>query len=419
MTNWLIYKSPLYYGWVIMGVATLGLIMTSPGQSYVVSIFIEHFIRDLGISRSLVSTLYTGATLAGSFALPFVGKQIDNHGARKIVLLVCLAFGSACLFMGTVQNAIMLGAGFLAIRFLGQGSLGLVSMNVINQWWIKRRGLVMGFSGLCVSLIGLGIFPTVVNHLIQDIGWRQTYMLLGLCLVFLMAPLGYMFFRNRPEQFGLLPDGMLVKEDDRHKSEEPLEDNWTLAEARRTSAFWIVAGSASTISMLTTGLIFHLVGIFGDQGLDPNAAASVFIPLSITMAIVNLGGGMLVDRVSVRLLLIISLVCQALALFLALQLRSYGLIIFYGIVMGATTGFYRVIMSVVWANYFGRLHLGSIMGLAQTFAIAGSALGPMPFGIARDLLGNYEAVLLWSALIPLTFCIANIFVGRPARKING
>ncbi len=92
-----------------MVAGTLGLIMTSPGQSYVVSIFIEHFIKDLGISRTLVSTLYTGATLAGSFALPFVGRQIDHYGSRKIVLVVCLAFGAACLFMGGVKSAIMLG----------------------------------------------------------------------------------------------------------------------------------------------------------------------------------------------------------------------------------------------------------------------------------------------------------------------
>lgn len=398
-----------------MGTATLGLIMTSPGQSYVVSIFIEHFIEDLGISRSLVSTLYTGATLAGSFALPFVGRQIDQYGSRKVVLIVSLTFGAACLYMGSVQNAFMLGMGFLAIRFLGQGSLGLVSMNVINQWWIARRGLVMGLSGVCVSLLGLGFFPTAVNFLIQTSGWRFTYVLLGVCLILFMTPIGYYFFRDKPEQFGMLPDGTVQPSEEEGPLLGVAEENWTLSEAIRTPAFWVLAGSAGSISMLTTGLIFHLVSIFGDQGLNADVAASVFIPLSVTMAVVNLGGGMLADRVSVRLLLIASLLAQALALYLAMQLRSYYLVVAYGVMLGATSGFFRVIMSVVWANYFGRLHLGSIMGLAQTVSIAGSALGPMPLGIARDVLGNYELVLLWCAVIPLTFAVANLFVGRPKR----
>ena len=62
----LVSKSPIFYGWIIMLVGTLGMIMSSPGQTYVVSIFIEPFIADLGISRSLVSTLYTLGTLVGS-----------------------------------------------------------------------------------------------------------------------------------------------------------------------------------------------------------------------------------------------------------------------------------------------------------------------------------------------------------------
>ncbi len=73
-------------------VGTLGMIMTSPGQTYSVSIFIEHFINDLGISRSLVSTLYTAGTLIGSFALPIVGRQIDRRGARAVMLIVAALF---------------------------------------------------------------------------------------------------------------------------------------------------------------------------------------------------------------------------------------------------------------------------------------------------------------------------------------
>ncbi len=417
MTNWLIHKSPVYYGWVIMAAGTLGVIMTSPGQSYIVSVFTEHFINDLSISRSLVSTLYTGATLAGSFALPFVGRLIDKHGARRIVLAVSLSFGLACIYMGQVQNAVMLGLGFVAIRFLGQGSLGLVSMNVINQWWIERRGLVMGISGLCMSLLGLGLFPIAVNFLIQDAGWRATYGMLGFVLILVMAPVGYIFFRDRPEQVGLLPDGrQSLDTQSASDEEEHLEDNWTLAEATRTAAFWVVAGSAGTISMITTGLIFHLVSIFNDQGLDANTAASVFVPLSITMAVVNLGGGILADKIPVRGILVSSLLCLAAALLLAIQLSSYWHVIAFGVAMGATSGFYRVIMSVMWASYFGRLHLGSIMGTAQTIAIAGSALGPMPFGIARDMVGSYDTILLWSMAIPMFFVCANLFAGRPQRS---
>ncbi|MCL4301003.1 MAG: hypothetical protein KJ077_35040 [Anaerolineae bacterium] len=62
----LVNQSPIFYGWIILLAGSLGLILTSPGQTYAVSIFIEHFITDLGLSRFLVSALYTVGTLVGS-----------------------------------------------------------------------------------------------------------------------------------------------------------------------------------------------------------------------------------------------------------------------------------------------------------------------------------------------------------------
>ena len=131
----LVNGSPVYYGWVILGVSTLGLIMTSAGQTYGVSIFLEQFITDLGLSRSLVSSLYTAGTLIGSLALPVVGRSIDQYGLRRVFIVVTMFFGVTCLYMGFVQNALMLGIGFVGLRMLGQGSLYPVWW---LPWWVSE-----------------------------------------------------------------------------------------------------------------------------------------------------------------------------------------------------------------------------------------------------------------------------------------
>lgn len=133
----LINAIPVYYGWVILVVGTIGMILTGPGQTYAISVFIDYFILDLEISRSLVSSLYTGGTLIASFAMPFIGRQIDYRGSRQMMVFISLCLGVACMYMGYVNNAIMLGIGFVALRMMGQGSLSLVSKNVINQWWVR------------------------------------------------------------------------------------------------------------------------------------------------------------------------------------------------------------------------------------------------------------------------------------------
>ncbi len=391
--------------------------MTSPGQTYSVSIFIEHFIDELGVSRSLVSTLYTVGTIAASLVLPAVGRQIDRRGPRLMVVVISALLGLACIYMGFVRNALMLGLGFFALRMLGQGSLGLVSQNAVNQWWVRLRGMAMGIYGLSTSLLGLGGFPNLINWLLPRYGWRLTYAILGLLLLLVMVPLGWIFFRNRPEDYGLQPDGRSVEPvEDKANSVEFVEEHWTLSEALRTPVFWIAGAGRAVIAMLSTGLFFHMVSIFQDNDLSPTIAASVYLPIALTNAATNFCSGFLVNRISMRILLAVTLVLQALSLVMALFLQSVELAFVYGIVLGMTGGLAMTVGNVIWANYFGRRHLGSITGVTYAIGVIGSALGPMPFGVARDLLGNYNLTLMVSAVLSLLLGVVSLFARKPEKR---
>jgi sugar phosphate permease len=411
----LVRRFPFYYGWIILAVGTLGMILTSPGQTYVVSIFIERFIADLGLSRSLVSTLYTIGTLTGSLTLTFWGHQIDRRGPRVMMGVIAGLLGLACIYMGSVQNAVMLGAGFVLIRMLGQGALGMVSLNVINQWWVRRRGTVVGLSGVVSAVLGMGLFPNLVNALVGGLGWRATYPILGVSQLLLTLPLALVFVRRRPEAYGLRPDGDLPAVG-AGGSATPAEVNWTLREALRTPAFWVIALGVASVAMFGTGLYFHLVSIFADNGLSQDIAAAVYVPISLTMALTRLGGGFLTDRVPVRVLMAVALLLMTLALVLTPLVGSFEMALVYGVVMGIKGGLTQLVSSVVWADYFGRRHLGSIAGAASTIGSAGSALGPLPLGVARDLLGSYTLALLICAVVPLVLGAASLFVRAPQRE---
>lgn len=416
LSSRVINRVPFFYGWIVLVASTLGMIMTSPGQTYAISIFLEYFITDLGISRGLVSTFYTVGTLTASFALPFVGRQIDRRPARVMVAVIAVIFGIACIYMGLVQNAVMLLFGFIGVRMMGQGSLGMVSTYIINQWWVRRRGMMMGLSGVVMSLLGMGMFPSLINWMIPQFGWRMSYMLLGFALIGIMAPIGYLLYRDQPERYGLRPDSMVRPGSDDQNAQPVAEENWTLREARSTSAFWIITAGLSAISMLGTGLMFHMVSIFADNNLSAAAAAAVYVPIAMTNALVNLGGGILVDRISVRYLLALALVLQTVALWMALLLSGVTLAIIYGVVLGSMSGLQRAISSVVWAKYFGRGHLGSITGMASTIFVAASALGPMPMGVARDMFGSYQTALMLLSVLPLGLSVWAFFIKQPQKS---
>jgi MFS family permease len=411
----LVDRSPVHYGWVILFAGALGLVMTSPGQTYAISICIEYFIHDLGLSRSLVSTLYTIGTVTASFVLPLVGRQIDRRGSRLVIVIIAVLFGLACLYMGVVHNAVTLGVGFFALRLLGQGSLSLVSRTVINQWWVRRRGFAIGIVGMGYALLGRGGFPILINGLIPLFGWRGTYCLLGLMLLLGMAPLGYLLVRDRPEAYGLQPDGRqsTSRVPDRHAAGVWSEDHWTLSEAMHVRVFWLIVAGFASMSMLSTALTFHIVSIFTDGGLTPTIAASAFVPIAMTSAIVQLGSGVLIDRIAVRILLAAALFLHAIILLMAPHLHSIEMAWGFGVIMGTASGLQMTIGGVVWAMYFGRRHLGSIAGLTATISVAASALGPMLFGIARDVLGSYTFVSMVSAALPLGLGMVNLLCGRP------
>jgi MFS transporter, OFA family, oxalate/formate antiporter len=403
-----------------MAAGSLGLVMTSPGQTYTISIFVEHFIDDLSLSRSAVSSLYTLGTLAGSLTLPLWGRQIDLKGSRKMVVVIAFLFGLACIYMGWVQNAVMLGVGFIAIRMLGQGSLGLVSQTVINQWWVRKRGMIMGISGFILAILGMGVFPNMVHRLIALYDWRMTYPILGAILILGMVPVGLVLFRNRPEEFGLRPDD--VPADTGQISDFASEiktsiTEWSLKEALHTRVFWVILASVVSFTMISTGQFFHLVGIFDDQGLTSSVAASVFVPISLATAVANLVAGIAIDRLPVKFLLIIGLCLQASSLLMLQILGSTASVYLFGILLGTTSGLFRAINSVVWPAFYGRNHLGSIYGFTAAAGVLGAALGPLPFGITRDLLGSYHLILFVFAGISLLLGLLSLTVKKPNKVV--
>lgn len=407
-------RTPFYYGWIIVAAGTFGLIMTQPGQSPVLSIFTDAFIEDLNISRSLTSTLFTAGTIVAGVSLSFWGEHIDRYGPRTMVGIISMLFGLSCVYMALVQNALMLGLGYVLLRMLGASALMLVSRNVINQWWVARRGTVMGVSGVIFSLAGMGLFTSFVHGLLQRFDWRTTYVLLGALELLVMAPIGLLLFRDRPEDHGLQPDGYLEAPETREHRKQPTAA-WTRAQAIRTPAFWTVAASIAATSMLGTGLYFHMVSIFESQGLSSDVAAAVYLPMAVTSAVVRLGSGYLADRVPIRVLLALSLAAMSGALGLAQALHGVPMAVVYSVVLGLSNGTGGTVSSVIWADYYGRRHLGSISGFGAALSRISSALGPLPLALAFDLWGGYRSALRTGVVIPLALAVLSLVV-KPPRK---
>ena len=305
LTSRLIDRVPIFYGWVVLGAGTLITALTIPGQTVGISIFLDSIIADLGINRSTVSVIYTAGTAAGALSLTFVGRFLDRVGPRFGTATIGAGFAFACVFLGTVQSVAMLAVAFVLLRGLGQGSLGLSASYAINLWFVRRRGLAIGVSGVGFA-VAIAVIPATFERLHTSFGWRTSYFIFGGVVAAIVIPLA-LLFRKQPERYGLEPDGGPVSTTTASEPEFTLRP----AEARRTITFWLFSLGAFTTSGLGTGVVFHHFSILAGGGITREDAAIVFLPFGMAAVVFGLLGGMLVDRFQHRYILAIGQLLMA------------------------------------------------------------------------------------------------------------
>ena len=189
-----------------------------------------------------------------------------------------------------------------------------------------------------------------------------------------------------------------------------------MKQALRTSTFWIVALGLSLLSLLMTGLFFHQVAVFQHRGLDPHVATRVFAITALVSVVSAPVLGRIMDRSPSRLVLAGAQIVMAAALVALHLVDDVATAIVYAVVFGLAGASVQVNVGYLWADYFGRRHLGSIQGTGQTALIVGASLGPLPFSLSLDLTGDYSAALIGAAFVSVLVAIAAaVFLRHPRR----
>lgn len=410
-------QTKFYYGWVIVAIAALSYFFSGPGQTFSNAIFIDYYIAEFGWSRSTVSGVYSAATLLAGFLLFMVGRLIDSQGARKMSVIVSILLAIACLFNGLVINVFMLFIGFFFIRLLGQGSMSLVAKSLVPQWFIKKRGRALSLAALG-AMVGSAVFPLLNVWLIEMVGWRLAWTILGLSVLVIFTPLAIWLIRNKPEDIGLRPDGENVLTEEEHQKSLSADISWTVKEARKTKTFWLLLFCVAIPALVNTGMTFHLVSIFSQKTLAPETAATVLSLMAVIGFPVTFLAGYLLDKIAVRWMLVLLFTGEIGFILLLLQADTLSLALLFGVVWGFISGIERITLSVVWPNYFGRQYIGSINGIAMAVMVIGSALGPLPFGLFYDGFGGYDEVLWVLLLLPALGVLAAALAAPPVKELE-
>jgi MFS family permease len=317
----------------------------------------------------------------------------------------------------------MLFAACVGLRMVGAGLMSLLSTNALAAWFDRKLGLACGlmqFGGAAsVALAPLGL-----AMLIDGVGWRTAYVLLGLGLLGGLWPLVALAYREHPSDVGQYLDGDPGPPGPRRRPSDGRSaptarlrvvdanhpPSLNLSEALETRIFWLLLISTAVWSLIATGLMFHLESLLAACRVRPAEAAWATPLLAGAMAVVQLGGGVLVDRVSVRRLLTTALLCVAAGCVVLANITGSFALAAYG-VYGVGQGLMTLVSGASWAKYFGPGHLGRIRGAAMTVGIGCSAMGPLAMGASADYLGGFEPSLWLFTAVALLVAAAGGLMG--------
>ena len=381
-----------FYGWVIVGVAFLMNVASSPLNAAVFSFFVTPLQEELGWSLASISLGFTLRMAVAGISGPFVGILLDNYGARVLGAVAGLLAGVTVIGLSMADSLFAYYVLFTISGFSGFGAPTgqLLSTVPVAKWFQANRGRALAFAGIGLPL-GTTIFIPIVAEVIEQVGWRTAWAMSGGIVIALTVPACLLFMRKDPESMGLHPDGlqhaapaMQIARDGRGHTIATADD-WTAKQALHNRVFWMVLLATAASSLVLPGTVVYRVSYWEHVGLSTGeiALATVIDPLAVTVTALVVG--LLAERVQTRYLGFIGgLLVAASMLWMVFARDNFLFLLAYNITWGIGMGFNITVTNIVWPNYFGRRYLGTIRGMIFPVAVGASAVSAPLFAVLLD-----------------------------------
>ncbi|MFH1485986.1 MAG: MFS transporter [Chloroflexota bacterium] len=401
-----------YYGWAIVAVLFLFSITEIAVYNPVLSVFVRPMAEEFGWSRTLISGAVTAGTFGGAIVAFIAGPIMDRYGTRVVLLLAAVIMGGSLMSMSRMNSEVEFYFYYMICRSLGAGITTLAASTAVSNWFITKRGRALGITQTG-SRLGIGLLPALAQFQIIAFGWRQAWLTLGLMVWATgIIPIA-LFIKRRPEDIGLLPDGVEGSPVQPHQAVKsaaanpPPEPAWLLREAVRTRALWLLAGAAAATQLVMSGVNLHMVPHMIDLGNSPGMAVTALGIFALAAAGGGIGWGLMAERVSVQRCLAVDLAVSAFGVLL-LMVASHPLMTYvFAVVYGLAFGGMSTLVYTAWADFFGRVSLGTIRGFTTPMALLANGIGPLIGGWFYDMTGGYnEALLIYIATLLLGALLA-------------
>lgn len=385
-----------FYGWVIVGVVFLAGIASAAWMNTGLSVFLKPITAEFGWRRSTFTLAGTVGTLVGGFSALAIGPAIDRWGARWFLFASCLGTGILFLLLGQIHGLLLFFILLVAGRFILQGVLNVANAVAIPKWFVARRGRATAIATLGPRL-GTAVIPLALQTIATGYGWRTGAAVLGVTAMAITLPPILLWFRRRPEDMGLLPDGKdaspIAETEAAGTRRKEEEVSYTIKEALRFKGFYLLVAAFAINQFVNTGVNFNLLPYLTDQGISPTKAATIVMVWSLMGMPGVLAAGYLGERLPLRYLLVIAFAGITAGNVILAMTRSVPLGLVFAVVQGVFFGAIQLYQTLVFADYYGRASQGAIRGAITPVWMVANSLGPLAATLVFDANGTYRPIM--------------------------
>ena len=415
-------KTPkIFYGYWVLAVAFLCVFIKSGGVFFAFSLFIKPLQTHFGWSRGGIMAAFSILFALLGLAAPFVGRMVDRHGPRAVIVTGSVIGGFGFVLLSQVNHLWLLYFSY-AVVGVGFSAIGEIPASAnVSTWFYKRRGQAIGIMSTGLGAGGFLLSPLIGGYLIPNFGWRAAYMAIALMTWGLVIPSAIFVLKKKH------PDLKLESENTRatesivvNPSSIAESGGFSLRTALNTSAFWLIAICFLLSNFSHVSVIQSQVPYLSDLGFPVTTAAFVLSLVGIGSLLGKYGFGWLCDMIQPKYACAIGLGLQLTGIIVLINTRSsspLAILWLYGLMMGLGTGSWLPTLSMLTSTCFGLASYGAIFGLQTLFMSIGIATGPLMAGFMYDNSRTY----IWAFIIFISLYVVAlpaILVLRRPRRIG-
>ena len=380
------------YAWMRL-LVSLALMTIGGAGMYSVTVVLPRIQAEFGVARADASLPYTLTMIGFGLGGILMGRLADRFGVMVPVMIGAVGLGLGFIAAGSAASVwqFTLAQGLL-IGLLGTSATFAPLVADTSQWFTRRRGIALA---ICMSgnYLAGAVWPPIVQHFVGSVGWRQTYIGIGVFCLVAMVPLALVLRRRPPVAVALaelsasaqtLGDASPVSPSPARKPAAHLGLSPAMLQG-----LLCVAGVSCCVAMSMPQV--HIVAYCGDLGFGAARGAEM-LSLMLGMGVVSrLASGWISDHIGGLRTLLLGSVLQGLALLLFLPFD--GLVPLYlvsgmfGLFQGGIVPSYALIVR----EYFSPVEAGARVGTVLMATLFGMALGGWMSGKIFDLTGSYKA----------------------------